>query len=360
MEKLKLIGFALLYTSILSCSKINSSDFFNFTIIGIPDKEIDNQLHPVFVGTVDDNLDMCILYDEIIISANLNNNYLFSISSLGNNSAVEYYCPKGRGTNELITSMPISEILSDGDNLSAYLFSPVGRKLAKWEISSSIEERRTIYSDVITLGNSRDYILPLKSIFQLHDNNVIAYNTGQIGERYMTPSYEIYSCATGGLVKSLNLFNKIELNTNDELYTHRIFLSLSDCIHPNKDKLAFGMFFMPILNILDLKDYSVKGVRIQGFPDFTPKEKIPHFIDVDSDENFIYALYSGEQLKTADSYPKNLYIFDWDGNIKYKYELPNRVTSLQVLNGKLYLLDYLSGSIRFIHLSDIICEQCVM
>lgn len=356
MDKLKLIGFALLYTFILSCSKINSSDFFNFTIIGIPDKEIDNQLDPKLVGTVDDNLDMCILYDEILISANLNNNYLFSISSLGNNSSVEYFCPKGRGANELITTMPISEILSDGNNISAYLFSPIGRKLAKWEISSSIVEGRTIYSDVIALGNSRDYILPLKSIFQLHDNNVIAYNTGQVGERYMTPSYEIYSCATGKLVKSLNLFNKIEVNTNDELYTHRIYLSLSDCIHPNRDKLAFGMFFMPILNILDLKDYSVKGVQIQGFPDFTPNKKITHFIDIDSDENFIYAIYSGEQMVTKDAYPKYLYVFDWEGSIKYKYELPFRATSLQSVNGKLYLFDYLTGMIRFIHLSDIIGE----
>lgn len=345
---------SLVCLCLLSCATYDECEFLNFEIANVPDIKTDGVLDIYSVGEKEESLYECKIFDKYICSLHSDTEFMLSLSDMETGELAGQYFKRGRSGNELISSMPISEILRERAGYSAYLFSPVERKLMKWNISSSLETGTTVYSDIVELGSRRKGILPLMAIYEMTGERVIAYNTGQIGEWYETPAYEIYDMTTSELVEKLPLFNKVEIDTDDERYSSRIFLSLKDCIHPDRSKLAFGMYYMPVINIIDLSDNTCKGFRINGRPRFTPNEKICHFVDMTADENHIYALYCGERLKHNEDFPKYLYVFDWNGSIEYKYELPFRVTGLELSNDKLYFLDYFTNTLHYKELSDMV------
>ena len=53
-------------------------------------------------------------------------------------------------------------------------------------------------------------------------------------------------------------------------------------------------------------------------------------------------MYSGEELYNKDGtyIPDTLYIFDWDGELKLVYNLPERFTKIQIDNDWMYFIHY--------------------
>lgn len=72
---------------------------------------------------------------------------------------------------------------------------------------------------------------------------------------------------------------------------------------------------------------------------FTPETQWG-YMSIDSDENYVYALFSGNKTSTSDSYyGSKIQIFDWNGSIIKELLFPNRLISICINNNILYGYD---------------------
>ena len=135
------------------------------------------------------------------------------------------------------------------------------------------------YDEIVNLGGRKNESLPFLSVHPLDSAHIVGYNSGQYSERvYRTPAYEIYEVESGVIKDTIKLFNKIELRTGDDVYRSRVFLSVQDCMKPDNSRLACGMFYMPVFNIIDPHTKQVHGIRIKGTKSFSAKNRIVLYI----------------------------------------------------------------------------------
>lgn len=147
----------------------------------------------------------------------------------------------------------------------------------------------------------------------------------------------------------------LEEKTNLPFYIVGIsFLSMTTS-HPAANRFALGTQYGGMLDVLEWEksDFSVK--RIGGICEFKPRLTIkdymgtPNFapdaqtrwgyLDLDSDESYIYALYSGKFVKEENSRTGNtVHVFDWDGMPICQINLDMRIKRIAVVKNKLYAL----------------------
>ena len=170
---------------------------------------------------------------------------------------------------------------------------------------------------------------------------MIVYNSGQEFDSLdltKVADYEVYDLGTGCLLRSYHLFNKVEFKTEDPDYPAKTFLSQRDCIRPDGKKIAFGMNFMPQINILDIETGEAKGFSLKGRKEFSTKHKIWHFASLQADDDCIYALYYGKDLVYFDdnAFPDQLYVFDWDGKPMKRFKLDKPFSGIHIDGSMLY------------------------
>lgn len=348
-----------LLLSLLSCSRVGECEFFNYEIRTIDDVRTSAELETRAIDVLSAKTDGCTVCGDMILSYTPENDCLYSVTDLSTGELKGNYCSKGRSWNEPLSAIPLSEVIVNKGNSYANVFSFSDAKLFRWNITASMAKGMDVYDSVIKLESSGNGILPLMSVFQRGENEIIAYNSGQISRNgYNAPAYEVYETESGKLKCRYELFNKVEIKGNqDDVYAPGIFLSNQDCIKPDRTKLAFGMFYMPILSILDLETGICKGVRLSEKKKFSPKTQICHFMDVQCDDDYIYALYFGELSKGPEDYPDFLYIFDWNGEIIRRYKLTQGYTTLQLDGTVLYMLNYLTDNMSYIEIRELI-DDC--
>ena len=333
----------LLPLLLISCSQISESDMFLFEL---QQADIPNEVRILSANetlAVEDNLDTSCIKDDLLFSYSPRGDFFYNVSSLSDGEFVGQFCRKGRGENEPVSCLPLTEVLEGPSGLYANIFSFHDAKLLKWNITESISRNTSVYDKVSRLEIQDTYLLPLSSVYEIDENHIVAYNTGQPSDgSVQTPVYELYNLESGKLESKFNVFSDIDLNGyGDEYYSPKSFRSVKDCISPNRRYLAFAMFFMPVLCILDLETGICNGYRLKGKEAFTtnPDKKACHFLDVKCDEDFIYALYWGSKKMSQQDCPDEMCVFDWNGKIVGWYKLPAKCTSLQIDGDVLYLLD---------------------
>lgn len=133
------------------------------------------------------------------------------------------------------------------------------------------------------------------------------------------------------------------------------FLSIMTS-HPVTNRFAVGTHYGGMLDVMEwnVADYSLHRVGgvcefipqvtskdIQGTPNFVPNEKTRWgYINMDSDANYIYALYSGRyQIKgTPFWWGNTIHVFDWNGTPVCQINLDRDVRDVAVMKNKLYAL----------------------
>lgn len=120
------------------------------------------------------------------------------------------------------------------------------------------------------------------------------------------------------------------------------FLTNVDCIKPDRSRLVFGMYFMPVFCILDIKSGEARAYRLKGHDGIDLQKPHRHFVDIQANDDCIYALYSGEEMFKEDGtdVPDQLYVMDWDGHLLCRYSMDRRFSGLSLDGKKLYLTHY--------------------
>ncbi len=133
------------------------------------------------------------------------------------------------------------------------------------------------------------------------------------------------------------------------------FLSIMTS-HPVTNRFAVGTNYGGMLDVMEWNatDHSLNRIggvcefkpqvtskNIQGTPNFVPNEKTRWgYINMDSDANYIYALYSGRYQINGTPYwfGNTIHVFDWNGTPVCRINLDKDVRDIAVMKNKLYAL----------------------
>ena len=132
------------------------------------------------------------------------------------------------------------------------------------------------------------------------------------------------------------------------------FLSMTTG-HPTVNRFALGTQYGGVLDVLEWEksDFSIKRIGgicefkprltstdYMGTPNFAPDAQTRWgYFDLDSDESYIYALYSGKFVREENSRTGNVvHVFDWEGMPVCQINLDMRIIRIAVVKNKLYAL----------------------
>lgn len=340
------ISNILLYVIVVmlcSCGKVVEQDFF---IYSLSEVDLCKSEYLLLEDTIisSSTFPMSYIVDSLMISMDrAGQEFIFSVTDLYSDETLGLFGRRGRSFNELIDCLPVMDVYRNSKGeLCSDLFSYRDGRLFIWNISESLMKGTDSYDRIIELNNVEEEY-PFLSLYRLDEMSVIAKNSYQIAisdNVLKAPRYEIYNLSTGDLEKTFDIFHKVNIVTNDPIYTSKSFLGNFDCIKPDRTKLAFGMGYMPVYGILDLNTGKFKGFKIKGLKRFSTSVRNWHFCNLVSDNSYIYALYYGHDISDPSSERLNstLFIFDWEGNMIERYDLGHYFTELNLSNDTLYFM----------------------
>ena len=337
----------------VSCSaRVDEQTIFKDELVCMNDNYTRTTISFDKTFTSSSDLGECIIKDSLIFSIS-RGEYLYHISGLYSDELVCSLCKRGRADNELITTLPISELFEINGKCYANLFSSVENKLVLWNVDASISQNKDIYESIINLENGHQN--SLMSLWRLDDSHLLAYNSYQDPDGMINndiPKYIEYNIETGQAIRKFDIFNNVKFPESS--IPEMLLLSNVDCIKPDRKQIAFAMSYMPVLNIMDIDSGKVHSYILPDEKRLNLAIQRWCFADIVADDEFIYALYSGEELYKGDGtdIPKVLYVFDWNGNIKTHATLDDRFTLLHLENDVLFLTNP-NGKIAEIKLSNL-------
>ncbi len=353
------VSILLCICTLLSCSGLNNcpeQEFFKFDLRRVEGNcpcvdvilDIDGGQ---YVGGSD-----CIIKDSLVISSS-RNEYLFHISDLESGELTGSFCRRGRAGNEPLSAMPLSEVYQKDGDLCADVCSFMNSKLFVWNITESIRQSKDVYNRIIDYSELKENGFGEMSWYRLSDNEMLSCNSMQDAkspDAVDAPKYLIFNIENGTKVQEFDLFNFVEKETKNPMFPSKVFLSGIDCMSPTKDRFFVGMSYMPVFCILDIERGKAKGFKVDGLKSFSPDENRWHFADVQSDKNYIYALYSGEMMFSPDGtdIPDTLYVIDWNGCLRLKCKLNHRFTGLN-LDGDILYLTHFNGDMAKIETAEL-------
>lgn len=317
---------------------LDSDSFFNFPISEINDIQNEVHINVPYVGSPGGKLRDGVIKDNYLFSYSGRNEHVYSVSTIDSGELVCQFIKRGRAWNEPLNVLPIWDLYEDNGETKGLLYSFFDSKLFICNITASLSSGHDTYDRIVKLDSGRDGIIKILTFYNVNDSTMIAYNTnesGSVNHMEEPPIFELYNTHTGNLFKQYSLFNRISFKSKDEEYTSKNYLYNYSDIKTDGTKLVFCMANMPQYNILNTSTGDAKGFRIKRYKDFTAKKPVKHFSSVQCDDKFIYALYSDKKFPTRDN-ADILYVFDWNGNIKYKYRLDRSFSDLYLDGQKLY------------------------
>lgn len=339
----------ILVLCISSCiNRVSEKDFFHAEI-----QTVSAEQH----GTL--NLDECIISgesidysfmcDSLLISMDRGQSeYIFHISDFESDSLIASFCRRGRAGNEMMDCTPIYETYrNDAGDVCADLLAYHTGRLFVWNITQSLQQNKDCYDGIYSMINDTTF-LPLLSMYRLDGNRIIAKNTKHVSGRIDSEEaqvYEIYDIRKQTSVTTHDIYRPVSFRTSNRVYLPQEFIGTVECIRPDKKQLAFCMAYMPVYGILDIETGNVNVFKIDGLKKFSPKMRTWNFCDAYADDNYIYALYFGEDIgngRNVKEKPCTLFVMDWNGNLKLQCQLDKCVSMLKYNSGTLYFTHHSS------------------
>ena len=304
-----------------------------------------------------ENLDECLISDSLLICLSTGNSEMYDVFELSTGEKLGSFCHIGRAREEVLSGLPLRSLFQNGEgNLCADVFSLTDGKLMQWNVSASILSGRDVYDRICILNEGQ--FLPLSSVLRLDDNRIIALDVG-VGYPTMqperVPDYYEYELGTGSKKRSFGLFKKVEIKHENDLFPSMVYYNCVDCLSPDKSRIVVAMNFMPVLSVVDVASGVAKGYKLKGVKDFSVEEPVSYFADVQADEKYIYALYSGQKIdfETGLKQPDYLFVLDWDGRMVAKYHLNESFSRIHLDGENLYFTHW-NGRLASIPLSVLV------
>ncbi|MDR2586144.1 MAG: hypothetical protein LBC84_08015 [Prevotellaceae bacterium] len=298
------------------------------------------------------------VYDSLLICWNSERDHFFNIINLDTGKEIGNFCEIGRGPREAISVNCIVQLFKKENDICTYLWAYNESRLFLWNISQSIEKRKTIYDTIVDYEKNRYFFLFSLSEDELFVNRPSDYLA--IDEITM-PFYEKRTISTQAILQDYRIYTKATLLNGDigNFYTW-------DVMKSDGSKIAQAMKRLPQINILDTHTGDVIGYRIKNSNDFshllldTDVDIEIHYINIHADNNYLYATYWGKEPwpgRIEDGFPfvNIIHIFDWNG--KQLYELITDQSFFHIwvdpVRNRLYTINMNTDEVYYLDLNEL-------
>ncbi|GEM_PF-7104419 len=267
-----------------------------------------------------------LLKDSVLFVSNLSDSLLFSVYNLNTKVKIDSLIERGGGKNQMLSLSSLAFI----DNNTLFGFDAIIQKAIKFDISSAITKNEFmpfkeillsaeakgsrelgLVNDSTFIGTS--YYMDNSRIFTLSDKSEIRSKIGYL-------PFHIDSKNEGDKLSLKAMYNAASLEYNKEAKITFLPYKNSERIDIYKDTSLY--------KILTGKRYEKPAYDILktrgGYTLESNKNTKYYFVNTYSTKNYIYCIYSG----TRKSVGKELHIFDWEGNPKWKLLLDRDFASV--------------------------------
>lgn len=305
---------------------------------------------------------MIAVYDSLLLCWDANYpNHFINLFNVDTGKEIGYFCPKGQGPNEFLSTSPVYQFFKKGEDVMTLLDGDF-QSLAFWNLTKSLQTGKTVYDTIV-----RDYKGLGLFFFRLPDDtllNVVSSRYEDVSQA-TTPYCERRSLYADGEVQKLPIY-KLETVSNKSAAesVDRFFNSWS-ALKPDGTKLVQAMSYLPQLNIMDTRTGQVVGYRMKGEPDYSlvqteMKNLTRYYLSVQADDKYIYAAYWGKESWGNDSSPSmptfdQIHVFDWEGNLLYKLKTDQSffIIWLDTVRNRLYTRDWNTDEIYYLDLDKL-------
>ncbi|MDR0743814.1 MAG: TolB-like 6-bladed beta-propeller domain-containing protein [Tannerella sp.] len=350
-KRLTVAAVVILITG--SCGRVSDDSCFNGQIRLIDDIKVE-KITPEEInldGPFWGNPTVC---DSFMIFWNTKlTKSFFQVFNLHTGAYIGDFVDRGGGPGEVYTLPYIFQVYEEGGSMKTLLNALHEQKLLVWNISRSVKHGEAIMDTVIPYERDpgNDFF---NYMFRLSDDTLVARLDSEMltmdGDIASTPYYQkrtIYSNQPAG---DIRIYNRPTVQKGDVAQIPIVFYyGSSDCVKPDRTKIAQAMSYLCQINIIDLATGRITGHRIKNTPDFSVfysgvRNIKQYYRRIQADDNYIYALYVGEIIDFRSSENKDPYlvhVFDWNGNLVKKLDLghPIREMAIDAKNNALYFLE---------------------
>jgi len=310
------------------------------------------------------------VYDSLVICWNPRlPNCFFNVFNLETGKEIGLFCNRGQGPEESSTVNPIVQYFKKGTDLITILNANNENRLLFWNISKSVEQRKTVFESIISYENRNEDKSPHHDLIYFQSDDILLARVAawMINlEESTTLYYEKRTIHNNQLLREYPIYKKTMRKGNAKILPSSFFHS-NDVIKPDGSKMAQAMLLLPQINILDIHTGNLVGYRIKRGPGFSIFESRTFMYDdfnsyyssIQADDNYIYATYWGKTywsiMKNQIPFLNTIHVFDWNG--KQLYELITDRTffhiSLDPVRNRLYTIDLETDELSFIDLNKL-------
>jgi hypothetical protein len=373
-RKYRFLLWSCLFFLYLDCNKSVGDECFEGTIqiVEAPDKISKVELKKIQLEDEPYTGNFAV-YDSLIIFRIMQlPDHFFSIFNLHSGRFIGNFCEKGNGPEEFVSVGDIFQLYEENNEIKTILVIPPLEKLAVWNITQSVNQQRTVYDTIVHFPIDKEHnYAPYLYAFRLNPQEVMVYLQGVFltssGDQALPPCYQKREIFTGKLIKNYDLYTGTVHNDNKIISTSSYYNSI-DCIKPDGTKIVQGMSLLSQINILEIDSAKYSGYRMKGTPDFsvlyTDNKDVRHYYGrIQADNQYIYALYSGNLLPSSPQEPyqfaHHIHVFDWDGKFVRILDVnyPIRSMWLDTLNGVFYFIDAKTDDLYYCALTEFNLES---
>lgn len=367
MKRIKGIScFVMLFIACISCrEKYDDDKYFNGDIQKIEDnsgavKKV--ALDKVILNGA--NYGYIAVYDSLMFFLNPKlPDHFYNIFNINTGEEIGTFCNKGGGPKESAAFGPISQFFKVGNELQTLLFAPYEEKLVIWNITQSIKQGTTVIDKIIPYAWRDANGGACYNEMYLQGDSILLARVDPFplsDEESTLLFYQKRTVDTNKALRNYSIYKQTVKNEEAPIISEAFFAS-ADAFKPDGTKAVQVMGHLPQLNILDFETGQVLGYRMEGGDDFSVsqgKKNIKnYYVEVQADDNYIYALYWGKDRWGMYEIPyvNTIHVFNWYGRLVQKLETDYDIDKmfLDTVRNRLYVTRPKSDDVYYLDLDEV-------
>ena len=247
--------------------------------------------------------------------------------------------------------------------MKTLLFAPHEERLVIWNITQSIIQGTTIIDKIIPYAWRDENGGACYNEMYLRNDNILLARVDPFplnDEESTLLFYQKRTLDTNKALKNYSIYKQAIKNEEAPVIPEAFFAS-ADVFKPDGTKVVQVMGHLPQLNVLDFETGQVVGYRMEGGDDFSVfqgKRNVKnYYVEVQADDNYIYALYWGKDRWGMYEVPyvNTIHVFDWYGKLVQKLETDYDIDKmfLDTVRNRLYVTRPKADDVYYLDLDDI-------
>jgi len=294
----------LFIVTIMAC---NTTPHNHVIIQKLPNTQ---KLHGYSTTKFDNEFGIIALYttENYYICQSHRTDYHFFIYNKKDTTKIGDLCPKGRGANEFIAPIYLSQYVLENQETKIWILDRATSRFYKINIDKSIKENKTYIEKSISIRHyHKNYV---RELFQLNDTLFLGTDDQHLCKHFLLNTRD-------SVIQYLEADTKFAPAINP----FTIFQNVST-YNVNSKQIATSYFCLPKINFINVHSKSMKIIHYKTHINplkITQKQENEEFFHtICSNPQFVFALYNHESNENKSS----ILVFTWEGNPVCEYIIP--------------------------------------